>query len=241
MSAIEAVGLELSYGEHAVLRSLDLVVPAGAVTAVLGPSGCGKTSLLRVVAGLLRPSAGSLRLGDRLVRDDDVWVRPKRFAIDSVVLGHSRERLRRSHRWAAAYSIRRAASSAEAVTTARTLCCTRSCAATACMRSSAARLPSARSSRRAGGQRRRQPPPPLASSTASGTRQYCRIYWYTFCNIHGRGWLGADISRAIGTLRPTTRRLRKLRRSSALDATPSCLQMVPSKVRRQALAASEGS
>ncbi|MGH7041721.1 MAG: ABC transporter ATP-binding protein [Acetobacteraceae bacterium] len=45
-----------------VLAGLDLVLPRGGFTAVVGPSGVGKSTLLRVVAGLARPSAGEVRL-----------------------------------------------------------------------------------------------------------------------------------------------------------------------------------
>jgi molybdopterin-binding protein len=49
--------------------NLDLSVPAGSVTAVVGPNGAGKTTLLHLVAGLLRPTAGSVRVGDRTLSD----------------------------------------------------------------------------------------------------------------------------------------------------------------------------
>ena len=45
--------------------ALTLSVPSGSVTAVVGPNGAGKTSLLHLVAGLLRPTTGSVRVGDR--------------------------------------------------------------------------------------------------------------------------------------------------------------------------------
>jgi ABC-type Fe3+/spermidine/putrescine transport system ATPase subunit len=44
------------------LRDVSLDLPAGAVTAILGPSGSGKTTLLSVIAGLLRPDRGAVRL-----------------------------------------------------------------------------------------------------------------------------------------------------------------------------------
>ena len=54
--------------------SLDLDVPAGTITAVVGPNGSGKTTTLRALAGLVRPTGGSIRLGDRILDDDTVHV-----------------------------------------------------------------------------------------------------------------------------------------------------------------------
>ena len=48
-----------------VLEDVSLQVGAGASCAVIGPSGCGKTSLLFLLAGLLKPTAGTVRVADR--------------------------------------------------------------------------------------------------------------------------------------------------------------------------------
>jgi branched-chain amino acid transport system ATP-binding protein len=50
------------YGRSTVLRDISIDVPPGRIVALLGPNGAGKTTLLRVVAGLLRPAAGSVWL-----------------------------------------------------------------------------------------------------------------------------------------------------------------------------------
>ncbi len=60
--AIEAVGLTKRYGDVEALAGLDLVAPAGQVTAVLGPNGAGKTTFVKAVATLLRPDSGTLRV-----------------------------------------------------------------------------------------------------------------------------------------------------------------------------------
>lgn len=51
---------------HAV-RDLSLVIPSGKIVALLGPSGCGKTTALKMIAGLIEPTAGDIRFDDQSV------------------------------------------------------------------------------------------------------------------------------------------------------------------------------
>ena len=60
-SALQLQGLTKSFDRPAVAR-LDLTVSAGEFYALLGPNGAGKTTTLRMVAGLIRPDAGSIRV-----------------------------------------------------------------------------------------------------------------------------------------------------------------------------------
>ncbi|WP_181725099.1 ABC transporter ATP-binding protein [Nocardia gipuzkoensis] len=59
---LAARGLALHYGERTVINGLDLVLPGGAVTAIVGPNACGKSTLLRGLTRLLRPSGGAVTL-----------------------------------------------------------------------------------------------------------------------------------------------------------------------------------
>ncbi|HEY2637396.1 MAG TPA: ABC transporter ATP-binding protein, partial [Solirubrobacteraceae bacterium] len=71
-AAIEADGLSRRHGERLALSGVSFRVPAGATLVVLGPNGAGKSTLLRVLATLLRPHAGTVRvLGSEL--PDDGW------------------------------------------------------------------------------------------------------------------------------------------------------------------------
>jgi ABC-2 type transport system ATP-binding protein len=72
--AIVATGLRKRFGDLAALDGLDIVAPAGAVTAVLGPNGAGKTTFVRSVATLLRPDGGTLHVAgiDAVARPDEV-------------------------------------------------------------------------------------------------------------------------------------------------------------------------
>jgi ABC-2 type transport system ATP-binding protein len=68
--AIEATGLEKSYGAVSVLTGVDLRVERGSVFALLGPNGAGKTTTVRILATLTPPDAGRARVaGFDVVRD----------------------------------------------------------------------------------------------------------------------------------------------------------------------------
>jgi iron(III) transport system ATP-binding protein len=66
------------------LAGVDLQAETGQLTAILGASGSGKTTLLRVIAGFERPDAGQVRLDDRLLAGDGVFVRPEQRGIGIV-------------------------------------------------------------------------------------------------------------------------------------------------------------
>jgi NitT/TauT family transport system ATP-binding protein len=64
MNAIDIRDVSLTYGEGAdarrVLAGINLQVRAGEFLSIIGPSGCGKTTLLRLIAGLVLPTVGSI-------------------------------------------------------------------------------------------------------------------------------------------------------------------------------------
>lgn len=67
MKALEVSHLQVNFGSRTVLSDLSFSLAPGEIASLLGPSGCGKTTLLRAIAGLLQPSAGTIRLGSQLV------------------------------------------------------------------------------------------------------------------------------------------------------------------------------
>jgi ABC-type multidrug transport system ATPase subunit len=73
--AIELAGLTRRYGERVALRDVTLSLPVGATLVVFGPNGAGKSTLLRVLATLLRPHAGAVRVLGRALPDEGWAVR----------------------------------------------------------------------------------------------------------------------------------------------------------------------
>ena len=74
--AVELRGVAFSFGGPALFSGLDLTLPPGGVLVVRGPNGAGKTTLLRLLAGLLRPTAGEVLADGRpLAGLDSVWWR----------------------------------------------------------------------------------------------------------------------------------------------------------------------
>jgi polar amino acid transport system ATP-binding protein len=63
--------IHLSFGQNAVLRGVDIEVPAGRTVAVIGPSGSGKSTLLRILNRLYEPDRGDVLLDGRSVLNDD--------------------------------------------------------------------------------------------------------------------------------------------------------------------------
>ncbi|NUR15280.1 MAG: ATP-binding cassette domain-containing protein [Dermatophilaceae bacterium] len=91
--AIEIDGLTRSYGDTAVLRGVDLRVPAGSVFALLGSNGAGKTTTVRILSTLLAPESGSARVNGHDVATEPARVRESisltgQFAaVDEILTG----------------------------------------------------------------------------------------------------------------------------------------------------------
>jgi spermidine/putrescine transport system ATP-binding protein len=64
-----------TFGTTVAVRNLDLEIPRGAFVAIMGPSGCGKTTMLRMLAGLEKPSAGRILHNGRSIDDVPPWER----------------------------------------------------------------------------------------------------------------------------------------------------------------------
>jgi phospholipid/cholesterol/gamma-HCH transport system ATP-binding protein len=70
--AIELVHVDKAFGDNQVIRDFSLRVEKGEIFTIIGPSGCGKSVTLKLILGLLRPDAGSIRVfGEEVVGMDE--------------------------------------------------------------------------------------------------------------------------------------------------------------------------
>jgi polar amino acid transport system ATP-binding protein len=67
MDHVRLQGVCASYGAHPVLQQVSLAVPRGGVLGLIGASGSGKSTVLRLLAGLVRPTAGEVSIGGETV------------------------------------------------------------------------------------------------------------------------------------------------------------------------------
>jgi ABC-type Fe3+/spermidine/putrescine transport system ATPase subunit len=69
MPAITLNRLRKQFGAVPAVRDISVTFDDGKMTAVLGPSGCGKTTTLNLIAGFVKPDAGSIRFDDQVIAD----------------------------------------------------------------------------------------------------------------------------------------------------------------------------
>ena len=60
--SIEVTQVSRFFGRHPAVQNLDMSVPSGTVTGLVGPNGAGKTTLLLMLAALLAPDSGTIRV-----------------------------------------------------------------------------------------------------------------------------------------------------------------------------------
>jgi sulfate-transporting ATPase len=61
---VEARGVRKAYGDNLLIDNLDFTLPRGGIVGVIGPNGAGKTTLFRMITGMEKPDAGTLRIGE---------------------------------------------------------------------------------------------------------------------------------------------------------------------------------
>jgi ABC-2 type transport system ATP-binding protein len=88
-TAIETRGLSKRYRRASALTECTVDVPEGRVCALIGPNGAGKTTLLRILAGLVRPSAGTASVLDGEPRQDPAFLGDIGFLAQEIPLYRS--------------------------------------------------------------------------------------------------------------------------------------------------------
>jgi putative spermidine/putrescine transport system ATP-binding protein len=83
---VELTDISKRFGATEVLRGIDLTVGRGELVCLLGPSGCGKTTLLRILAGLVQPDAGRVRIRGRDVTGVPAYERQLGLVFQSYAL-----------------------------------------------------------------------------------------------------------------------------------------------------------
>jgi ABC-2 type transport system ATP-binding protein len=74
---IELAGLTKRYGDFTAVAGIDLKVKRGELFGLLGPNGAGKTTTLRMIAGILQPTAGTVTIGGVSLAQDPVAAKSK--------------------------------------------------------------------------------------------------------------------------------------------------------------------
>jgi iron(III) transport system ATP-binding protein len=87
--ALELASVSKSYGAVTAAHEVSLSAEPGELVTLIGPSGCGKSTTLRLVAGLERPDAGTIRIAGDEVAGRRCWVPPERRRVGLVFQDHA--------------------------------------------------------------------------------------------------------------------------------------------------------
>ena len=83
-TVLQLDGVSKAYGHEVAVDGLDLQVREGELLTMLGPSGCGKTTTLRMIAGLERPTSGSVSIAGEVVAGDGAFRKPEQRNVGIV-------------------------------------------------------------------------------------------------------------------------------------------------------------
>jgi putative spermidine/putrescine transport system ATP-binding protein len=86
MARLELQTLSKRYGDFHAVREVSLDIADGEFLVLLGPSGCGKTTTLRMIAGFVTPSGGSIRIGGNDITALPPWKRNTGLVFQSYAL-----------------------------------------------------------------------------------------------------------------------------------------------------------
>src|SRR5258708_16020487 len=86
MARLQLTEITKCYGEFKAADDVSLDIADGEFLVLLGPSGCGKTTTLRIVAGFIEPTSGSVHLGERDITVLPPWRRNAGLVFQSYAL-----------------------------------------------------------------------------------------------------------------------------------------------------------
>jgi len=86
MAVIEIKDISKHFDKVLAVNGVDLAIPEGELAVILGPSGCGKTTLMRMIAGLEKPTSGSISIGGVDVTELPPRARPIAMVFQSYAL-----------------------------------------------------------------------------------------------------------------------------------------------------------
>ncbi|WP_227762820.1 ABC transporter ATP-binding protein [Zhaonella formicivorans] len=83
---VEIKGLKFKYknSSEEVIKNFNLQIAEGEIISILGESGSGKSTILRLVAGLEVPTGGMIKIGDKIMVDDSIFVEPEKRGVGMV-------------------------------------------------------------------------------------------------------------------------------------------------------------
>ena len=86
---IQLHDISKQYGQFTALKNINLELVDKEFVAILGPSGCGKTTLLKLLAGFMKPTTGKIQFHEELMASENTLVPPEKRNISMVFQSHA--------------------------------------------------------------------------------------------------------------------------------------------------------